>query len=266
MVLTSPHKLHPHQKSGTDLTSCARVLTHGALTGQGEGASWENIPSSVSHQQTGTEQRQNLHTRRCSLRPHTTSTRSQARQLHRQPVHFWVLSQHGRGGDGCGCWCCCADKATCRCRARGKSRRSAHIHTTVSATSPCSAQSVCVCVCVYHQHHDTSVFTMLACRRVCAICYTASASSASCFFGVTVHDVAAWPPHLLSHVTVVSGALNSEPLVTLTPCLSCGCDDRAFRGAGQEVGRSCHILKFKGKTIMLDCGVHPAKKGLDSLP
>ena len=25
------------------------------------------------------------------------------------------------------------------------------------------------------------------------------------------------------------------------------------RGAGQEVGRSCHILKFKGKTIMVRC-------------
>ena len=31
-------------------------------------------------------------------------------------------------------------------------------------------------------------------------------------------------------------------------------------GAGQEVGRSCFILEYKGHTIMLDCGVHPAKK------
>jgi ribonuclease BN (tRNA processing enzyme) len=30
-------------------------------------------------------------------------------------------------------------------------------------------------------------------------------------------------------------------------------------GAGQEVGRSCFILEYKGHTIMLDCGVHPAK-------
>lgn len=28
-------------------------------------------------------------------------------------------------------------------------------------------------------------------------------------------------------------------------------------GAGNEVGRSCVILKFMGKTIMLDCGIHP---------
>lgn len=37
-------------------------------------------------------------------------------------------------------------------------------------------------------------------------------------------------------------------------------------GAGNEVGRSCIILQFKGKTIMLDCGVHPAFTGLASLP
>lgn len=28
-------------------------------------------------------------------------------------------------------------------------------------------------------------------------------------------------------------------------------------GAGNEVGRSCVILKYMGKTIMLDCGIHP---------
>eukprot|EP00808_Paulinella_micropora_P028429 g165.t1 len=37
-------------------------------------------------------------------------------------------------------------------------------------------------------------------------------------------------------------------------------------GAGAEVGRSCHIIRFKKKTIMLDCGVHPAKSNKDSLP
>ena len=37
-------------------------------------------------------------------------------------------------------------------------------------------------------------------------------------------------------------------------------------GAGNEVGRSCCILKFMGKTVMLDCGVHPAYSGLASLP
>ncbi|XP_069132461.1 cleavage and polyadenylation specificity factor subunit 3-like [Argopecten irradians] len=37
-------------------------------------------------------------------------------------------------------------------------------------------------------------------------------------------------------------------------------------GAGQEVGRSCHLLEFKGKKIMLDCGIHPGLNGMASLP
>ncbi|CAM9715272.1 cleavage and polyadenylation specificity factor subunit 3 [Lampetra fluviatilis] len=37
-------------------------------------------------------------------------------------------------------------------------------------------------------------------------------------------------------------------------------------GAGQEVGRSCIILEFKGRKIMLDCGIHPGLDGMDALP
>lgn len=64
-------------------------------------------------------------------------------------------------------------------------------------------------------------------------------------------------------------------------------------GAGQEVGRSCIMLEFKGKNckilrrnfpatfeltfclfcvyylerkIMLDCGIHPGLSGMDALP
>lgn len=37
-------------------------------------------------------------------------------------------------------------------------------------------------------------------------------------------------------------------------------------GGGCEVGRSCIILKFKGKNIMLDCGIHPSDNDLSSLP
>ncbi|PUU73580.1 beta-lactamase-like protein [Tuber borchii] len=37
-------------------------------------------------------------------------------------------------------------------------------------------------------------------------------------------------------------------------------------GGGNEVGRSCHILRYKGKTVMLDAGVHPAYEGLAGLP
>ncbi|SJX61548.1 related to YSH1-component of pre-mRNA polyadenylation factor PF I [Sporisorium reilianum f. sp. reilianum] len=37
-------------------------------------------------------------------------------------------------------------------------------------------------------------------------------------------------------------------------------------GAGQEVGRSCCVLKYKGKTIVCDTGVHPAFTGIAALP
>jgi Cft2 family RNA processing exonuclease len=37
-------------------------------------------------------------------------------------------------------------------------------------------------------------------------------------------------------------------------------------GSGQEVGRSAVLVKYKGKTILFDCGVHPAYSGIESLP
>lgn len=37
-------------------------------------------------------------------------------------------------------------------------------------------------------------------------------------------------------------------------------------GGGNEVGRSCHILQYKGKTVMLDAGQHAGYEGLASLP
>ena len=37
-------------------------------------------------------------------------------------------------------------------------------------------------------------------------------------------------------------------------------------GAGSEVGRSCHICSYKGKSVMFDCGVHPGYAGIASLP
>lgn len=37
-------------------------------------------------------------------------------------------------------------------------------------------------------------------------------------------------------------------------------------GAGQEVGRSCIVMDFKGKKILLDCGIHPGLNGMDALP
>eukprot|EP00672_Neobodo_designis_P003569 CAMPEP_0174876226 /NCGR_PEP_ID=MMETSP1114-20130205/79757_1 /TAXON_ID=312471 /ORGANISM="Neobodo designis, Strain CCAP 1951/1" /LENGTH=832 /DNA_ID=CAMNT_0016111595 /DNA_START=50 /DNA_END=2544 /DNA_ORIENTATION=- len=37
-------------------------------------------------------------------------------------------------------------------------------------------------------------------------------------------------------------------------------------GSGGEVGRSCILCTFRGRTIMFDCGIHPVKSGLDALP
>eukprot|EP00210_Caulerpa_lentillifera_P007940 g7579.t1 len=37
-------------------------------------------------------------------------------------------------------------------------------------------------------------------------------------------------------------------------------------GAGQEVGRSCILLSYRGRNIMFDCGIHPGHEGLASLP
>lgn len=37
-------------------------------------------------------------------------------------------------------------------------------------------------------------------------------------------------------------------------------------GAGAEVGRSCCIVRFRGKVVMFDCGVHPAHSGMSCLP
>ncbi|KAL6008608.1 Cleavage and polyadenylation specificity factor subunit 3-I [Asimina triloba] len=37
-------------------------------------------------------------------------------------------------------------------------------------------------------------------------------------------------------------------------------------GAGNEVGRSCVYMSFKGKTVLFDCGIHPAYSGMSALP
>ncbi|KAI8888611.1 Metallo-hydrolase/oxidoreductase [Backusella circina FSU 941] len=37
-------------------------------------------------------------------------------------------------------------------------------------------------------------------------------------------------------------------------------------GAGNEVGRSCILLEYKNKRVLLDAGIHPAYEGYSSLP
>ena len=49
--------------------------------------------------------------------------------------------------------------------------------------------------------------------------------------------------------------MSSDDVMTITPL-----------GSGQEVGRSCHLLEFRGLTILLDCGIHPGYEGMNGLP
>jgi len=56
-------------------------------------------------------------------------------------------------------------------------------------------------------------------------------------------------------VPVHASDATEEDVVTITPL-----------GAGQEVGRSCIILSYRGKNVMLDCGIHPGYSGMASLP
>ena len=37
-------------------------------------------------------------------------------------------------------------------------------------------------------------------------------------------------------------------------------------GGGQEVGKSCLLLRYKDRNVLLDCGIHPGKQGFSKLP
>ena len=37
-------------------------------------------------------------------------------------------------------------------------------------------------------------------------------------------------------------------------------------GGGQEVGRSCILFSYKDRNVLLDCGIHPGKEGVNALP
>lgn len=51
------------------------------------------------------------------------------------------------------------------------------------------------------------------------------------------------------------GSSDSTPELTIT-----------MLGAGQEVGRSCCVIKHRGFTVVCDVGLHPANEGLSALP
>ena len=48
-----------------------------------------------------------------------------------------------------------------------------------------------------------------------------------------------------------------------SPSTGPGAEEVVIRplGAGQEVGRSCFVLRYQGKGVMFDCGIHPAHTG-----
>ncbi|GAA5933593.1 hypothetical protein JCM1841_004495 [Sporobolomyces salmonicolor] len=58
-------------------------------------------------------------------------------------------------------------------------------------------------------------------------------------------------------------------VASISPDGISGLDDEMevqLLGAGQEVGRSCCVIKYKGRTIVCDAGVHPAFSGMAALP
>lgn len=55
--------------------------------------------------------------------------------------------------------------------------------------------------------------------------------------------------------TSSSSAAKAEDKLVVTPL-----------GAGNEVGRSCVHMTYKGKTVLFDCGIHPAFSGMAALP
>ena len=59
----------------------------------------------------------------------------------------------------------------------------------------------------------------------------------------------------MKRVANVYGSGSESDSMTITPL-----------GAGREVGRSCHLLEYKGKSVLLDCGTHPGMEALESLP
>lgn len=49
--------------------------------------------------------------------------------------------------------------------------------------------------------------------------------------------------------------MSDSPILSLT-----------LLGAGQEVGRSCCVIQYRGITVVCDAGVHPAHSGMAALP
>ncbi|PHJ16339.1 cleavage and polyadenylation specifity factor protein, partial [Cystoisospora suis] len=85
--------------------------------------------------------------------------------------------------------------------------------------------------------------------------FSSSSSSSSCHDSVSSSSSSSEPSIHISAFSKRRRVLLGEDSVDIIPL-----------GAGCEVGRSCIVVKYKGKTIMFDCGVHPAYNGLGALP
>ncbi|KAJ3708206.1 hypothetical protein LUZ61_011911 [Rhynchospora tenuis] len=69
--------------------------------------------------------------------------------------------------------------------------------------------------------------------------------------------------------SVVSGAQSKRPNPNSTSAAGTREGDQLVitpLGAGNEVGRSCVYMSYKGKTVLFDCGIHPAYSGVAALP
>ena len=56
------------------------------------------------------------------------------------------------------------------------------------------------------------------------------------------------------------------PVVTTSPTDDSDLMKITPVGSGLEVGRFCHVVQFKDKKNMFDCGIHPGLTGMDALP
>ena len=56
------------------------------------------------------------------------------------------------------------------------------------------------------------------------------------------------------------------PVVTTSPTDDSDLMKITPVGSGLEVGRSFHVVQFKDKKNMFDCGIHPGLTGMDALP
>ncbi|GAA5887840.1 hypothetical protein JCM5296_001784 [Sporobolomyces johnsonii] len=73
----------------------------------------------------------------------------------------------------------------------------------------------------------------------------------------------------MAPATKRKGPGDTAGVASISPEGITGLDDEMevqLLGAGQEVGRSCCVIKYKGRTIVCDAGVHPAFSGMAALP